>query len=73
MAVRFSPDGKLVATGSTRGGVQIWSAETGKLVAEIVEHTLGINDLRWGFGGKKILTASNDRTLKLFDVETQKA
>jgi mono/diheme cytochrome c family protein len=69
-AVAFSPDGKLLATG-TYGRVTIWDLSTGKLV-KVLTNVLGaVNDLKFSPGGKLLAVAGGQPSargdLRLFD------
>lgn len=74
-ALAFSPDGKLLATGSGEssraGELKIWSVENAKLVKEISDpHSDTIMGLEFSPDGKFLATASTDRLAKIFDVST---
>ncbi|MUG92315.1 hypothetical protein F7734_07530 [Scytonema sp. UIC 10036] len=79
--VTFSPDGKLLATGGTKGAVSIWDL-SGKRVAEIIKDkpqpfdsvlfktsTTGFNGFSWK--GQLIATVENDTTVMLWNSSGQ--
>lgn len=66
--LKFSPDGKVLATGSADKTVRIWNVTDGKIDKVIGGHKLGISDLSWTSDGRFIGTCSDDKSLKLFDV-----
>lgn len=71
--VRFSPDGETYAAGSSDKLIQLYNGKTGDRIGELpVEHEGSIFSLSWTDDGKKILSASGDKTCKLWDVATQK-
>ncbi len=72
-AVAFSPDGRYVATGGNdkRGYVRIWNAETGeelKTPEDFSGHTDAVLSATFSRDGKMLLTASYDKTARLWDV-----
>jgi len=72
----FSPDGRLVATagedwGSDHGTVTIRDTETGRETLVILGHSgSGINGVTFFDGGRRIATASDDKTVKIWDART---
>jgi WD40 repeat protein len=73
--VRFSDDGNLCASVSSDKKGIFYDGKTGELKHELAEadgHKGGIYACSWSGDGKKILTASGDKTSKIWDVETGK-
>ena len=67
----WSPDGSLLAAAGDGDDhvVRVWSAD-GKLVHALRGHTGGIGDLSFSPDGKRLVSASADRTARLWDLET---
>jgi WD40 repeat protein len=73
LAIDFSPDGKLLATGggepSRSGEVKIWDLASGKLVRSLdTLHSDTVFALRFSPDGTKLATASADKFLKVINV-----
>jgi WD40 repeat protein/energy-coupling factor transporter ATP-binding protein EcfA2 len=68
--VAFSPDDKLILTGSDDHTVRLFDAQSGKQLQVYNGHTEGINDIAFSADGKLVLTASWDKTVRLWDTAT---
>jgi RNA polymerase sigma factor (sigma-70 family) len=69
----YSPDGKVIASGSLRGTIRLWDAETGRELRVIQAHASGISGLAFSPDGKALASVSYDRTARLWDVAGGKA
>ncbi|MBS0206357.1 MAG: protein kinase [Planctomycetes bacterium] len=68
-SANFSPDGKLVVTGSWDNSAKIWDARTGHVVQKLVGgHESMVNSAVFSPDGKFVLTASDDGTAKLWSL-----
>ncbi|XP_012251060.1 actin-interacting protein 1 isoform X1 [Athalia rosae] len=72
-AVRYSPSGNLFASAGFEGKVFIYDGNTSDLVGEVGSpaHQGGVYGVAWKPDGTQLLTASGDKTCKLWDVETR--
>lgn len=69
--VAFSPDGSLFATGGKDARLRIWNV-SGKAITpkvKILAHTFSIKGMSFISGGREILTVSQDKTIKIWDIE----
>ena len=69
-SVSWSPDGKLILTGSGDNTAKVWNAEKGQELLTLKGHTLPVRSVSWSPDGKRILTGSEDTTAKVWDVAT---
>lgn len=70
-AVAFSPDGALFATGCKDARLRIWnvSGKSIKPKVKILAHTFSIKSMSFISGSKEMLTVSQDKTIKIWDIE----
>ncbi len=72
VAAAISPDGKLAATGCDDGdcGVRVWDVASGTLLHTMYAHGRKVAALAFSTDGRRLASASWDRTARLWDVET---
>lgn len=66
-SVAFSPDGRVVATGSKEGRIKLWSVATGFCAATFSEHQSSVSAIRFA-SNDVIVSASFDGTVRAFDI-----
>jgi WD40 repeat protein len=71
-AVAFSPDDKLLASGSHDKTVKLWEVATGAERATLKSHQEAVNCVAFSPDGKTLASGSGDRTVKIWDVATGK-
>jgi len=69
-AVAYSPNGRLVVTGSHDGNACIWEEATRRKIRCFVGHALGITGVAFSPDDKYVLTGSGDNTVRLWSVDT---
>ena len=66
-AVAFSPDGNLMATGGSYGGLRLWNPVTGEPVGGLlVGHTEAVKSIAFSPVGKSLASIAHDGTLHLW-------
>ncbi|QQZ30204.1 WD40 repeat domain-containing protein [Thiothrix subterranea] len=66
----YSPDGKVIASGSEDKTMRLWDAATGKEMKTLSGHSLGVSALAYSPDGKVIASGSGDMTVRLWDAAT---
>ncbi|KAG6906522.1 hypothetical protein DXG01_013455, partial [Tephrocybe rancida] len=65
--IGFSPDGKLVVSGSNDESVHIWDALTGDFVKELKGHTDSVLSVAFSPDGKQVVSGSHDKSVCIWD------
>jgi WD40 repeat protein len=71
--VAFSPDGRLLATGSGDNGMgelKVWDARTGAEVQTLRRHTSWVRGVAFSPDGRTLASASGDQSVILWDTQT---
>ena len=70
--VRFSPDGKRLATSSRDSTAKVWDAETGQEIFTLKGHTAAVGGVTFSPDGTRLATGSLDGVAKVWDLNTGK-
>ncbi|KAG2078573.1 WD40 repeat-like protein [Suillus decipiens] len=71
-AVVLSPNGKTIATGSEDGTVELWNADTGKVIKTLNGHTKEVKSVCWSSDGEQVVSGFWDETFRVWDVKNGK-
>jgi WD40 repeat protein len=77
--VRYNKDGSIFASAGSDGRVILFGGQDGEKLSELTDdkcngaaHGGGVFALSWHSDGKKLVTASGDKTLKVWNVPDRK-
>ena len=68
--IKFSPDGTILASGSSDDTIKLWDIATGTLKNTLEGHTDSVRSVAFSPDGTTIASGSYDDTIKLWDVAT---
>ena len=77
LTLDFSPDGEYLASGSGTDKVfmnnipenliKVWDFETGVPIANMTGHTDGVMEVKWSPDGSRLVSASDDKTMRMWN------
>jgi WD40 repeat protein len=67
-SVRFSPDGKFIASAHHNGTIKLWNLQ-GQLLKTFERHNSYITRVRFSPDGKTLASASRDKTIKIWTLD----
>jgi WD40 repeat protein len=70
VSLAFSPDGKVLASGSADNSVRLWEAATGKELRRLAANQSGLRSLAFAPTGTTLATGTFDGLIRLWEVAT---
>jgi WD40 repeat protein/DNA replication protein DnaC len=67
LAIAFSPDGEMLATGDANGEIRLWQVADSKLLLICKGHTGWVNSVDFSPDGRMLASGSSDQTIKVWD------
>ena len=68
MALTFSPDEKLLASGSWDCTVKLWDLQSGAHLSTLEGHTDYVQSIAFSPDGRRLASGSDDQTLRIWDI-----
>jgi WD40 repeat protein len=69
-AVAFTPDGKLLASGSKDKTIKVWDVGSGKLRHTLTGHARSVDCVAFSLDGKMLASGAEDKKIKLWSVDS---
>ena len=66
LSLAFSPNGKFLATGDTKGEIHLWQVAPSRLLFTFQGHTSWVLSVAWSPDGKILASGGDDQTVRLW-------
>ncbi|ETO10827.1 NB-ARC domain-containing protein [Reticulomyxa filosa] len=71
-SVQFSPNGKIIVSGSGDKIIRLWDTSSKKLIQSLEGHSKDVTSVQFSPNGSRIVSGSLDNTIRLWDVSSGK-
>ncbi|MCX6559514.1 MAG: caspase family protein [Candidatus Aminicenantes bacterium] len=68
----YSPDGRVLATGSVDHTIKVWDADSGRLLATLTGHSEKVNALSFSPDGSALASGRDDGLIRIWDTSNGK-
>jgi WD40 repeat protein len=72
VSVVFSPDGRMLGSSGSGGGVELWDVASASLIRTLNGHTQNVRSIAFSPDGLVLASGSDDKTVKTWDVASGK-
>ena len=69
-SITFSPDNKMLASGSSDNTIRLWNTATGQLENILTDHRDEVNSVIFTPDSSTLMSGSRDKTIRVWDVAT---
>src|SRR5215813_13791842 len=69
-SVTWSPDSRMIATGSDDSNIRLWDIESGELVRTLEGHQNAVWSVAWSGDGQWLASGASDRTVRVWEASS---